>query len=467
MLPEQQEAKSPYLKSLPEWLELDYHQRARPLRSRRTWVTLSVAGFALIAVAWSLLPSHHHTHQAGPVATAHAMFNNDCSKCHTTAWQPAQRLWHGDGVRSVPDQACLTCHDGAVHHDRQEHTPACASCHREHRGRPVLARVDDAHCTACHRDLHLRDGAPQFHPHITSFAADHPEFRIFQTGTTQQTLRFSHAGHLELDLASLRAQGRKGLNAWGDQLECASCHQPDREHRYMQPVNHQRHCAGCHPLTVAIAGQFQDAKTRKAAAKFRAEPAPHDQPEIVRGRLRERLLRFVRDNPVLLGPKEPDERLLPGPSSAMATEEEWLWVRGQLKNAEDVLFLNRALPGAERHLFDAAGGCRQCHPEASQVRQPGELPSYRPTKIPPEPRLRHSVFRHDSHRLLTCMQCHPQALTSTDMGRTLLPGVATCQQCHHPEAGARSACAECHRYHDRGKERGLNGMLTIDQCLGK
>ena len=67
----------------------------------------------------------------------------------------------GDGaVRSVSDQACLQCNDGAVHHDRQVSTQGCASCHREHRGDALLARVPDAQCTACHGKLQTQDGQP-------------------------------------------------------------------------------------------------------------------------------------------------------------------------------------------------------------------------------------------------------------------------------------------------------------------
>jgi len=76
--------------------------------------------------------------------------------------------------------------------------------------------------------------------------------------------------------------------------------------------------------------------------------------------------------------------------------------------------------------------------------------------------LPHSRFSHRAHRPFACVGCHDQAKTSTKTADVLLPTIATCRMCHGGAAGARVACVECHTYHDKSKERGLDGPLEIE-----
>ena len=182
MLSGQQDPKSPYPEDLPRWLELDYHRRLRPLRRRRKWVTLGTVAVTVAVAVWTMLPGNHAAHEAGPVATAHAMFNQDCAKCHREAWQPVQRIALGDTVRSVPDATCKECHDGAPHFDVTRagaayqpptHWPRAAPrAIANTAARPVSARVADGHCTACHANLPLGSKSEN----VESFAANHPPF---------------------------------------------------------------------------------------------------------------------------------------------------------------------------------------------------------------------------------------------------------------------------------------------------
>jgi hypothetical protein len=94
-------------------------------------------------VVWSFWPGNRRTQQTGPVSTAHAAFNNDCAQCHTRSLTPLARLVHGDSVRAVPNDACKVCHDGGPHYETLDD---CATCHREHLGKPELARVPDGYC---------------------------------------------------------------------------------------------------------------------------------------------------------------------------------------------------------------------------------------------------------------------------------------------------------------------------------
>ena len=116
------------------------------------------------------------------------------------------------------------------------------------------------------------------------------------------------------------------LEGLGARLECTACHQPDSERRYMRQINYQQHCARCHPLLVSLAGTFE---AQAAAEAFRKVRAPHDTPEKVRAVLRERFLRFVKENPVVLSPTPAAEpkRPLPGRDPAIVPEDQWLWAK--------------------------------------------------------------------------------------------------------------------------------------------
>src|SRR5579871_1709669 len=106
---------------------------------------------------------------SGTVSLRHAMFRDDCEKCHTP-WRPASEM----------DGACKTCHDGPIHQAEEARTPHCAECHDEHKGHVRLAAVTDAHCTQCHANLTTKSGRkPLAQTTVTSFAGDHPEFALF------------------------------------------------------------------------------------------------------------------------------------------------------------------------------------------------------------------------------------------------------------------------------------------------
>ncbi len=442
-------------KSLSDWIELDYFRRPRRLRRIRRALSLLGLILGLFLLAVLLWPTAHVVHQAGPLASAHTMFSNDCQQCHVESFKPAQRLLQFDpGIRAVSDDACKRCHDGPVHHETQAREPACASCHREHRGKVLLAKVPDTYCTSCHIDLpaNMKKGTEKecrFHWPITSFAGDHPEFALWRKNLPDPTrLRFNHRVHLQLDPKQVH-------QLKGKALDCSQCHEPDAERRYMKPVTYERHCKECHPLAVQVAGDFreQSKDLRAAVEKFNREWAPHKEPASVREELRQRYRRFAREHrdatkvpltfpPVRPLPSKPQEP--PKPSGDWAAQQ---------------------LDLAERMLFDGGGGCRYCH-ERKAPREPGELPQFLPNSMPAR-WLTSSVFRHDSHRMLTCTECHKEVLTSELTRDVLLPRIDNCKQCHNPQAGARHDCVACHLYHDYRKERPFGGKLTIKDCLGR
>ncbi len=440
-------------KALSDWIELDYYRRPRPLRQLRRWLTWAVfvvGAVTLVLITWLGQPT---IYQAGPVATAHRMFNQDCARCHTESFQPINRLWPGNApLRSVADHACQQCHEGPIHHAQQVTDPSCASCHPEHRGRPLLTQVADHHCTQCHADLKRKDGRPCQVASVSNFAGQHPEFALWRDREPKDPgrLRFNHRVHM-------REEGLlDGTGQW-EKLTCASCHVPNTERQYPVPIHYEHHCARCHPLSVLVLGNWPDEPTRQAAAQFRQQPAPHRPPVEVRAALRERYTQFVQQYPVVLDSKPADSPQPPLPGTQrtrpVPSRESWNWVEAQLQQAEQLLFVG-------------GGGCRYCHEpkDPGVVLLPPRLPEFVPTNLPRR-WYPHRHFSHDSHRLLRCTECHAAA-ESVRTSDVLLPRIDTCQKCHNPQVGVRRECITCHRYHDRGRESAGKGRLTIADCLG-
>jgi hypothetical protein len=114
--------------------------------------------------------------------------------------------------------------------------------------------------------------------------------------------------------------------------------------------------------------------------------------------------------------------------------------------------------GAEAFLFagNEQQGCRYCH----IVQLPATdstLPRIVKTAIP-QRWLPHSIFNHQTHARAgrSCEDCHRKARASEKTTDVLLPGIASCQECHARASEVRSACVTCHVYHDRSDlARGL------------
>jgi hypothetical protein len=438
-------------KNLFDWLDPGYYRHSRWLRRTVRQLAWGAALAGAVLVVLTFWPGRPTAYQAGPLSPAHRMFNNGCGRCHTEPFEVARRLRPADaGVHSVTDQACGQCHEGALHNEQQDHTPACADCHREHGGASLAAHVANSHCTACHANLRLKDGEPPAVQNVHSFAGDHPEFALFRAGEPRDPgrLRFNHQVHLQE--GGVGGPGRRAVA-----LDCASCHQPDPDRRSFLPINYERHCAQCHPLPAQVLGGPADEPARRAADEFARVPAPHRPPAEVRAALRERFTQFAQEHPAAVaGPGEPG-RAVPGASPAgPPAGDRAAWVDGQLREAE-------------RALFDGGGGCRYCHERTDSVpaaARAGGLPELRPTNLLAR-WFPASRFDHDSHRLLACTECHP-APGSTTAADVLLPRIDTCRKCHNPQAGARGDCIACHRYHDRDREGNWKGKFSIPDALG-
>jgi hypothetical protein len=448
-------------KTLFEWLEMDYYRRPRRLRRFRRWLIWLILLASIAAVALTLWPGKRRIYQAGPLSAAHAMFNDDCTHCHTEAFQTAFRLLPGHTeVHSVSDAACTHCHDGPLHNPQQASSPACATCHQEHRGRMLLADVAPRHCATCHADLKRKDGAPERFPTITDFNKDHPEFELFRgkEPVDPGKLHFNHEYHL-------RTQGVRAPDGKMKTLTCLDCHKPDATRKHMYPINYEVHCAECHSLGVQVAAPGEDKEAKRAADEFARMPAPHRTPAEVRATLRDRLTQLIGEQKALLDSDGlPDKvRVRPGQPVTRAEDKQNMatWVDFQLKKNEKLLFGTVEIdPMKKNETLLIGGSCVKCH-----IRKPSKSdpPEFEPPMLTRRWMSR-GKFNHDSHRLLTCTECH-DAEKSSKTSDVLLPRIDSCRKCHNPQ-GARSECVNCHRYHDRSKEGDWVGTMTIDKSLG-
>ncbi|HUG92699.1 MAG TPA: cytochrome c3 family protein [Planctomycetaceae bacterium] len=499
--------------------QIDFHRRPNRFR-RLTWIVAVVCGAG--ALGWlsaEALRGERRIYQADRVATPHRMFENDCAQCHGGAeWQPVRRLLSLDDNnrsttnRSVTNENCLKCHEGPEHHAGQlpaHESLSCAWCHREHEGDESLAWVSDSHCVSCHSDLRKLTGPSEgYVRRIEGFdlpqeQGGHPEFAVHRLLTLDSReppkgeptglvydgnpidffqregeavtrwqdsgrIRFNHKVHLHV-VKDENGEIVEGLLGPDRKLRdysnnCIACHEFDAGRRYMQPINYEKHCASCHPL-------YFDVNQHAGLT------VPHETPDLVRGYLTELYTLQALSQPAGADGGAADavpQRPLPGRSSreklsdAQASE-----VQSRVAAAEQAVLdhTHRLLA-----LEGTAGGCRYCHEIV-----PGDAPgAYNWKVVPPnipDRWYKHSVFRHDSHRMLGCTECHKNAadgtsvLESSSTGDVLVPKIEVCLQCHTRSrdsqdrawsrfGGARTDCVECHVYHDHSQEN-FNGPLTI------
>jgi Cytochrome c7 and related cytochrome c len=454
-------------KSLAKRIDLQYFTRRDSFRSWRLWLSVSVPILALAWLLYATVSRHQNIYTKGPLSPAHAVLTTNCELCHVRT---------ADYQASVPDKACLACHDGPVHNAKQTFTPACGSCHVEHVGKVRLAEVSDSTCTQCHSNLKTNDGPPTIDAHVSSFDNQHPEFAALRPGHSDPgTINLNHYRHLQSTIRGPRGQV---------QMVCGDCHRPtntegawpysvaviqpasqqpvqvaatdlqQRKRRsiqagagaYMASIKYVNQCAACHPL------QFDSLIN---------EPAPHDKPEVVHAFIVKKYTEFIALNrqalrmPVLaikdgMPPDLTLSVLRPtGPTVRILADSPADWV--QQRTAE-----------AERLLWNK--NCKICHISTDHP-GPGLPQSVKAIILSRWfPR---AEFDHQAHVMLTCIACHATIPNSQKTSDINLPGIALCRQCHKSAGASRQAaegrCFECHSYHDWRKEQRVNGIMNISQ----
>ena len=431
-------------KKLAQRIDMHYFKRPHPLRRWRTRLSILVPVLAIVWVGWAALTRNDRVYSSGKMSAGHAVLSARCGECHVKE--------AGSFSAKASDQACRACHDGPTHHANQKFTPNCSSCHAEHRGHKHLAATADVNCTQCHANLRAADGPTQFVIHIEGFGAAHPEFAALRPGSVDPgRIKLNHAAHLKAKIL-----GPNGPV----QLDCEDCHRtaasnaawrfgavqpamksmpaemdpPSRAsaRAYMSPILYAHNCIGCHAL------QFD---------KRFQESVPHDKPEIVHAFVVQKFEQYIATHPAELrveglGRNLPQQPMPPA-VRVLAPQQ---WVAERAAEAEQLLWRKT---------------CAECH--SLSLSAGAQLPAVAKSNITPR-WFSHAVFSHDAHRFLKCLECHTGASKSQESADILLPGIQTCERCHHTgEEAAESRCFECHTYHDWSKEKPVKGMLTISQ----
>jgi hypothetical protein len=454
-------ARTRTTKKLAQRIDLNYFKRPTALKRAKFWLCVGLPVLALVWVAWHGLARDSRVYSSGRMSEAHAVLEAQCAACHV---QTA-----GAFSAKASDAACLSCHDGPLHHAAQTQTIGCAECHTEHRGRVNLVAAKNQSCAQCHGDLKTSGGAAHYAAHIDSFENGHPEFAALRSsdGTVARdpgTIKVNHEIHMK--------PIRRGPNGPNVQLECGDCHQPavastkwiyaeaaytgattsysDRDEvlaqqpgnlprfvpmsgrELMAPVKFATACAGCHSL---------------AFDKRFAEGVPHDTPEVVHAFLVKKFGEYIAAHPAELREARDPARDLTGKpvQAAVRVYTPNEWVAARINDAEELLWRKT---------------CKQCHVLATAAGQ-SNLPAVEPARTTVK-WMPHAKFDHDAHRGFACEGCHEKALSSTETSDVLLPGIATCKACHAPgPEHAESRCFECHTYHDWSKRKEVKPTFTL------
>ncbi|MBC7987146.1 MAG: cytochrome c3 family protein [Sphingomonadaceae bacterium] len=392
----------------------------------------------------------------GALSSAHANLENDCQACHQQAFV------------SVRDSSCLSCHaDVHDHADRDRMAravappdftdrvglvfadffnrprQACVECHTEHEGAGAMAPTPQRFCAECHTGLESRLTDTRLLD-AGDFARDHPEFRpVVMTSPGNQPgarpsfarlsldrrpqedtgLKFPHELHLSTTNGVARmAQRLSRRYGFGESLGCADCHTPTADGVRFMPVTMEGDCQMCHSLAFdRIGGTVRTLR--------------HGEPAQVVADIRAFYRGTAPPRPIDLSGMA---RRRPGGDNRARTVGRYQFAVATRYSGAD-----RAI----RRAFSDGGVCFDCH----RVQAPPRGAEYRILPVRQIARyMRRGWFDHAAHVNEDCTECHA-AERSESASDILIPGIATCRDCHGGEDAhgdlVPSTCALCHNYH--------------------
>ena len=462
-------ARTRTTKKLAQRIDLNYFKRPTPLKRVKLWLSLLVPVLAIIWISWHAFHKDARVYSSGRMSAPHAILEKQCAACHV---QKASVF-----SAKVQNQACLSCHDGPIHHVNQTSTPDCATCHTEHRGRVNIAATSEKSCTECHANLRTIGAPSIYSQHIHNLTDGHPEFAgIRENRRDPTTIKLNHALHMkairrgptgpivQLNCADChRAAAAKSswtyadanyasgssrnetLNTSASNEDALSPHNPATGRELMAPVTFANACASCHLLSFD---------------KRFSEGVPHDKPEVIHAFLKKKFQEYAATHPSeLRSARDPDRDLTGKPlAPRVQTLTAAQWVAVRTSDAEQLLWRKT---------------CLQCH--QLSFNRNSKLPYVQQTSVPSEnvlPNIAeavviarwmpHAKFDHEAHAGFTCVSCHEKALRSSDSSDLLVPGIKTCQSCHAPGPDhAESRCFECHTYHDWSKRKEITPTFSF------
>jgi hypothetical protein len=476
---EKKVARTRTTKKLAQRIDLNYFKRPTPLKRAKFWLSVLLPLLAAVWISSHAISKDSRAYSSGRMSAPHAILEKQCASCHV---QKA-----GFFSAKAEDQACLSCHDGPIHHTNQAFTPDCATCHVEHRGRMNIAAVSDNACATCHANLHASGPTTQYVAHIRTLGGGHPEFATLRENQRDPTtIKLNHALHLKLI--------RRGPTGPMVQLDCGDCHRPAAaktpwnysDVKYLKPADEP-----ARKIPQNGSGVISNLNSRDAAALTAHGPStgrermapvtfanscaschllsfdkrfdlgvPHDKPAIIHAFLKNKFQDYAAAHPSeLRETRDPNRELTGRPIPPMArTLTATQWVAERTAEAEELLW-RKTCRQCHELIFGSDSGSRP--PQTAALREGASLPQITDAKVI-SMWLPHAKFDHDAHGSFTCTSCHEKALYSTDSNDLLLPGIATCQSCHAPGPDhAESRCFECHTYHDWSKRKEITPRFNF------
>ncbi len=450
-------ARTRTTKSVAQRIDLNYFRRPTRYKRVRLFLIVLAPLLALGWIAWRGYSRDSRVYSSGRMSGTHAVLEKQCAACHVEK--------AGEFSAKAADSACLSCHDGPVHHEEQVRAdvPACATCHVEHRGRVNIVAGSNISCSECHSNLKVAAGSLPYAAHVRTLEDGHPEIAARRDNVKDpSTILLNHAVHMK--------PIRRGPNGPLVQMECADCHRPEvakgswpyadaayvdtkvsydqndvllpvkagplqprhiTPRAYMAPVKFSTACAACHLLT--FDKRFDSG-------------VPHDKPDIVHAFLVRKFQDYIAAHPAEVRVVRDPKRDLTGkpipPEIRVLTPAQW--VSERTADAEELLWRKT---------------CKQCH--ALNMVAGSELPRVAEARVT-QRWMPHARFDHDAHRGFSCAGCHPGALTSKVSSDVLVPNLANCKTCHAPGPDhAESRCFECHTYHDWSKRKEVRPTYTL------
>ena len=305
---------------------------------------------------------------------------------------------------------------------------------------------------------------------VTSFDRRHPEWAVLREARPDEAaIRLNHARHMDPETPAMQSLLRDLADdprayvtmAPGSDLlslSCASCHQPQPTGRQMRPIRFESHCARCHE------DQLIRVPTITPEGAAQGVRVPHGDPERVLEQIDLALATSAAFADSRFAPPGKDNgasssRSLRGPQSGSSPSSITVPAFANRKEASHWLEAQR-----EQFLSRAQSQCAYCHTAITPAASPSGVFHVEPPRIPGA-WLGRAHFSHQSHEMLGCLQCHTQASTSVATSDVMLPGIASCRECHNPRAGAPSDCTTCHIYHEPTPYI-EGGSLSIEEFTG-
>jgi hypothetical protein len=462
-------ARTRTTKKLAQRIDLNYFKRSTPLKRAKLWLSLLAPMLAVSWIFWYAFHKDARVYSSGRMSAPHAVLETQCAACHV---QKASVF-----LAKVQNQACLSCHDGPIHHTNQASAPDCAACHTEHRGRINIAATSEKSCTECHANLRTTGAASRYSRHIRDFADGHPEFAVIRENRRDpSTIKLNHALHLkpirrgptgpivQLDCSDChRPAAAKNSWSYADASYAASspsseavktgasngdalpAHNPPTGRELMAPVTFANACASCHLLSFD--------------RRF-SEGVPHDKPEVIHAFLKKKFQDYAAAYPSeLRSGRDPDRDIIGKPlAPRVQTLTAAQWVAVRTSDAEQLLWRKTCL---QCHQLSFDRNNKPPHVQRVATLSEDVLPHIAEANVTTR-WMPQAKFDHEAHGGFTCASCHEKALHSSDFADLLLPGIKTCQTCHAPGPDhAEPRCFECHTYHDWSKRKEITPTFSF------